>query len=182
MHEVVRFTLRSWPYVLGSLLVFTLTLRALPRTSSPAYNYPPLSRQSGLYYPDPAVPPPYTLAGPFHPPNQAQLRATVLGALADLLAAPIASHNDSLARQSARCPFSQYQVDIDHVKKFGHWWETVDEAELRAMRETVAGRAAAEMGWDLAKAGEGLDPAGGLSKWRQKFGNGGRGIVYTAGK
>lgn len=179
--SVVRFTLRSWPYVLGSVLLLTLTLRALPRTTTPAYNYPPLSRHSALYYPDPAQPPPYELAGPFHPPNQAQLRSTVLGAFADLLAAPIASHNDSLARQTGLCPFSQYQVDVDHVKKFGRWWEEVEEGVLQGMREAVAERATTAMGWNLTNAGEPI-PEGGLAQWRERFGNGGRGIVYTAGK
>ncbi len=179
--NVVRFTIRSWPCVLGSVLLFVLTLRALPRNTTPTYNYPPLSRNTALYYPDPAVPPPYELAGPFHPPKQAELRSTVLGAFANLLSAPIASHNDSLARQTERCPYSQYQVDVDHVKKFGKWWEQVEDSELKGMRETVAERVANAMGWDVNGAGEPIQE-GGLAEWRQRFGNGGRGIVYTAGK
>lgn len=179
--SVVRFTLRSWPYVLGSVLLLSLTLRALPRHDTPTYSYPPLSRTKASYYPDPAVPPPYALAGPFHPPSQGELRSTVLLAFADLVSAPIASHNQSLVRQQERCPFSEYQVDVDHVKKFGGWWAGVEDTELAGMRERVVDRVTGVMGWDLETAGQPVGE-GGLAEWRQRFGNGGRGIVYTAGK
>ncbi|KAM0753103.1 hypothetical protein T439DRAFT_346775 [Meredithblackwellia eburnea MCA 4105] len=111
-----------------------------------------------------------------------------------LLSQPILSHTESLKKEHKRCPLAQRQSNQDQVNGEGPWWASVSTKELEKERARIMqyvvenlGFSKSSLGSDAGGRTEGASDKGtSLSReaWKDLFGfggQGGRGLVFTAG-
>lgn len=125
------------------------------------------------------------------PPDPEALYRALVPGLQALVNRPIASYRDSLALETKRCPITHRQSNPDQVKGDGRWWATATVAELGAARAKLATQVVEAFGFTAELDGpRGEQPVSMKSSlsaaaWKELFGmggNGGRGLVFTAGK
>lgn len=121
-------------------------------------------------------------------PSPAELRTSLIPGLRWLRSQAIASYSDSLRIESTRCPTTHLQSNQGQLEGNGEWWKTVEAEVLETARGQVVEAVADVFGFNLQSGEAGFDTdetmktSLGSAEWDALFGDGGRGVVYTAGK
>lgn len=123
-------------------------------------------------------------------PDPQEFSTNLVSRLRTLVARPIPSYDVSLELEAARCPTTHLQSNQDQLRGQAENWAAFTSLELRDERQEVVRRALAAFGFASEDGNAGLEDEGGVMKgtglpleeWKRLFGNGERGLVFTAGK
>lgn len=123
-------------------------------------------------------------------PNPDYLYSQLLPGLRWLSAQKVLSYEASLMVETyaGRCPQTQLQSNLDQLKGDGEKWKIMENDQLVKERNNVIDKVIKVFGFESESKNDKFDTKGKVvstlkaEEWDSLFGNGGRGIVYTAGK
>lgn len=123
-------------------------------------------------------------------PNPNYLYSQLLPGLRWLSAQKILSYEASLMVEtySGRCPQTHLQSNLDQLKGDGEKWKMMETSVLVKERNNVIDKVIKVFGFESESKDDKFDSRGKVvstlkkEEWDSLFGNGARGIVYTAGK
>ncbi|KAI5480761.1 hypothetical protein MNV49_007167 [Pseudohyphozyma bogoriensis] len=113
-------------------------------------------------------------------PTSTELWRVLIPNVRWLLRQPIPSHRDSLETQNRYCAGTEKQANLDQLAGDGQWWEKATNKELADGRRRVAQNVAERFGFGLEETGERKSRFG-EREWKALFGDGRKGLVFTAG-
>lgn len=169
------------PWLLALSVGTFLTFNYILTPSATIYGYP-VSRLSPADS-DAATSPQPSIKADWHTaaPTPQEFLSNLVPRLQKLDQAPILSHDDSLAVEEERCPYTYRQSNQDQLRGDGELWKTFTSERLNQERRDVIVDALGSFGLELSEGTSEPSSLGG-DEWSQRFGDKRRGLVFCAGK